>query len=250
MEANMFVKSSPNCAYYQQLVVNSYPGQVPVQKQILTNPAYDFTDCADHIIDVVADSCFFGNTRQLIDAYSGPSTTVYATSYQFPLYWAAYHGLDLIPTFFLSSTNVSSIVCAAAPSICGLFKWFKFDADYAAFSIAYQRYLVSHAVTGNPNTWNTAPNIPWGTVQNGENALSNVLTSKIYQRLSGNTPGIYFENTVDQLNLENTTSFWRNIAQEVSPASPSYNFPVTSGSEQKVILDDREVHHTTRRLQA
>lgn len=116
--------------------------------------------------DFIRDAAFACNARYVSQSYASKTWSgVFA-------YGSGWHGLDLIPLFLRANVKLFGQSVPVVP-------------DLGAFSKTYQSYLVSHAVTGDPNTqaigglWNRVfgyAATPWPKTPkfNGEN-VDNVL---------------------------------------------------------------------------
>ena len=142
---------------------------------------------------VIGDSSFLCHVRDLTDAYAGKT---YNLQYSVT---PGVHALDLLPTFYNLNLNLS-ILNDTATYPYPLIPLFK------PFAQSYQSYLVSHARTGNPNTYAKVSNIPpaihWPRPNTSGDELTGVLNA-------GNTG---FSVISDPETRETVCKFWREVA--------------------------------------
>lgn len=165
----------------------------------------DYHACA---ADVIRDSSFTCNTRNLFDAF--PSIS-HMMLYGFPDYALAYHAADLIPTFasglqqaydMLRYDNVSWEDAAAYAETL--------NAEIRSW---YQGYLSSFAVYGDPNTARVSGSKVWPVATNGPQ-LSNVM---------GIAPDIWkfswFNLISDDMNQKSVCNYWLGLAAQIMKLS-------------------------------
>lgn len=140
---------------------------------------------------LVGEASFQCNVRFLTDAYNGRNYNIqYSVS-------PALHGTDLIPTFYDLNLDLS---------LLGQKTPFPLIPGFGNFAQAYQAYLVSHARTGDPNSFkkpllNLPPGIAWPKPGNDGDALTGVL----------NAGDLGFSLITDQQTKKSTCGFWRDV---------------------------------------
>lgn len=148
----------------------------------------NYTTEFDRAKAVLGDSEFYCNVRYLSDAYDGIN---YNLQYSVT---PGFHATDLLPTFYDLNVNLTALgIDASYPLIPG----------FGSFAQAYQSYLVSHARSGDPNTYakvsNVPPTINWpkaGSVS--ANELTDVL----------NAGDLGFDLFTDTTTTETVCEFW------------------------------------------
>ena len=145
---------------------------------------YVFTTALNRSQTYFRDSHFTSNSRFLTSSYSGKT---YNLQYAYP---PGFHGLDIEPTFFNPVLEGNVTVLGEPP---------------ASYAEAYQSYLISHALTGNPNTYAHGTDVPvilWPhpTDVNGE-WVENVL----------NVSATGFELVLDTQNPGFASKFWKEV---------------------------------------
>jgi hypothetical protein len=140
------------------------------------------------------DVVFLCNIRALTDAYTGKNFNLqYSTS-------PSTHNADVPPTFFFPGFDLDVIAPFLPPIIPG----------FEAFAQTYQSYLVSHARSGNPNTYRKSCGgfeaIRWPRPDNRGDALKKVL----------NATDTGFEVITDEKTRKSTCRFWEEIARDVT----------------------------------
>lgn len=127
----------------------------------------NYTTEFDRTEAALGDSSFYCNVRYLSDAYNGVN---YNLQYSVT---PGLHATDLLPTFYDLNINLTALgIDALYPLIPG----------FGSFAQAYQSYLVSHARSGDPNTYakplNVPPTINWPKAgSSSANELTNVLNA-------------------------------------------------------------------------
>jgi hypothetical protein len=165
---------------------------------------------------VIRDAFFVCNTRQLFDAYSQVGTAMYMMQYFFfNSYGGAKHSFDLVPTFYFqdwySSGNLTKFLKdfgelngIEAPLAAGA---------YSAFAPRYQSYFASHAISGDPNTYQHFDVAHWETADVSEN--KNYVEKVLETQYVAEFPNWDFRSSYDELNKAETCGFWVEIAEEV-----------------------------------
>ncbi|PGH18731.1 hypothetical protein AJ80_04385 [Polytolypa hystricis UAMH7299] len=108
-------------------------------------PAKGLLKVRDRLKDFIRDSTFTCNTRDLTEAYFGKT---YNLQYSVT---PGLHALDLLPLFFDDDVPIEIFGRTVNVDLLPIFN---------PFSTAFQRYAVSHAVYGNPNTDRKLVGIP------------------------------------------------------------------------------------------
>ena len=183
---------------------------------IMSGTVHNYTTERDRLKATLGDSSFYCNVRYLTDAYNGKN---YNLQYSVT---PGVHASDLLPTFYNLNLDLNTISnLTSTPLIPG----------FGAFAQAYQSYLVSHARTGDPNTYKKTINIPpaitWPKPGNTGDALTGVLDAT----------DVGFVLETDQLTRKSVCNFWVQVAAAVTdlggyapPGSvvPSTLVPVTN----------------------
>ena len=152
----------------------------------------------DRINAFLAESSFACNVRTLSDAYNGKN---YNLEYQVT---PALHGTDLLPTFYDLNLDLSVLGTQWDISLIPIF---------GQFAQTFQAYLVSHARTGDPNTYkkpllNVPPAITWPKADNSGDAIKNVL--------SANDLGFGVSTIEDTETTKSRCGFWVEVAAAVT----------------------------------
>ena len=145
---------------------------------------------------LLADGAFWCNVRFLSDAYNGKN---YNLQYSVT---PGLHGTDVVPTFYDLNLDLTAL---------GNSLPFPLVPGFGSFAQAYQSYLVSHARSGDPNTYskklNIPPAIPWPKAgSSSANVLTNVL----------NAGDLGFGLINDPKTSESACDFWRQVAAAVT----------------------------------
>lgn len=166
---------------------------------------------------VIQDSTFTCNTRQLFDAYSG-KTNVYMMNYHFlAKYNLSFHASDLLPTFYNTNLDVAGILekCQNVSSVLAQ----TIAAFLKSYAPAYQSYLKSHAISGDPNT-NTIPRAnqvrwPLATTSSSDNHDK---VRQIMEPYYPNPPFLrppFRISPEDLINTATICGFWNSIAADI-----------------------------------
>lgn len=149
----------------------------------------------DRLIDLTQDSSFQCNVRYLSDAYQGKNWNIQYSA------TTGLHGADLFPTFY--NLNIDVAILANNTSL-------PLVPGFGSFAQAYQSYLVSHARTGNPNTFKKTLNLPlaiqWPQPGNTGDALTHVLEAT----------DLGFIYITDNLTRKSRCRFWEDVAAAVT----------------------------------
>ncbi|KAK7229406.1 hypothetical protein V2G26_001576 [Clonostachys chloroleuca] len=161
---------------------------------------------------VIRDASFTCNTRDLFTAYSGKS---YMLRYAFPLKEVAVHASDLIALFANSQAEAKTLLLKSTDQINEFFAGIYADRLVnSGISEAYQTYLASFAMSGDPNTLGHpgvygVPSPTWPKADGSGNDLKDVLS---VQMPSGQAA---FTFITDEQNTKPACAFWTNLAQEI-----------------------------------
>ena len=138
VEASLALSSQDQAAGVNAAIEARYP---PVMSGMTKNYTTEF----DRTKAFLGDSSFYCNIRYLTDAYNGKN---YNLKYSVT---PGVHATDLLPTFYNLNVDLSALSAnLSIPLIPG----------FGSFAQAYQSYLVSHARSGDPNTYKKTVNVP------------------------------------------------------------------------------------------
>ena len=162
---------------------------------VMSGSAHNYTTEFDRVKAFLAESSFVCNVRYLTDAYNGKN---YNLQYSVT---PGFHATDLLPTFYNLNLDLAALAAnLSIPLVPG----------FGAFAQAYQSYLVSHARTGDPNTYkktiNVPPAITWPKPVSSGDEITGVL----------NAGDLGFSLISDTETKESTCSFWREVAAAVT----------------------------------
>ena len=164
---------------------------------IMSSTASNYTSEFARTEAIIGDSSFYCHVRDLTDAYAGKT---YNLQYNLT---PGFHALDLLPIFYNLQLNLSSINNTAASP-------YPLIPLFGPFAQSYQSYLVSHARTGNPNTYakvsNNPPAIHWPRPNTRGDELMGVL----------NAGDAGFSIISDPETRETICEFWREVAAAVT----------------------------------
>ncbi|KAL0930590.1 carboxylesterase family protein [Colletotrichum truncatum] len=172
--------------------------------------------------EVIQDSSFTCNTRDLFDSYS---TRSYMMEYAYPLRILAYHASDLIPLF---SNNIQQVLDLLSKILKNSF-FAKVYAKVLEGLIAsrYKAYFASFALTGDPNNLRSTARVFWPVADGSQDQLSDVMEVR--------SPGLIhsaFHLTSDDQNSRMKCQFWNGIAQQIIASNED---KVENGDEQVVL---------------
>ncbi|KAL8800938.1 MAG: hypothetical protein Q9182_004820 [Xanthomendoza sp. 2 TL-2023] len=163
---------------------------------VTTGPGpHNYTTERARVKDLLAESSFLCNIRDLSDAYPGKNYNIrYAVT-------PGLHATDLLPTFYNLNLNLN-LFGKAIP--------FPLIPGFGGFAQAYQSYLTSHARAGDPNTYKKTINIPpaitWPKPGNSGDAYTGVL----------NAGDLGFRIIEDGQTKKSRCGFWRDVAAAVT----------------------------------
>ena len=158
-------------------------------------PTTNYSTTRARLKDLLGESSFYCNVRYLSDAYAGKN---YNLQYSVT---PGLHATDLLPTFYDLNLDLD---------IFGKDVPFPLIPGFGSFAQAYQSYLVSHAQTGDPNTYKKTLNIPpaisWPKPGTGGDAFTGVL----------NAGNLGFSLITDGKTATSRCQFWREVAAAVT----------------------------------
>lgn len=162
---------------------------------VMSGTAHNYTTERERTKAFMGDSSFYCNIRYLTNAYAGKS---YNLKYSVT---SGLHGTDLLPTFYNLNLDLSVLGNdVSVPLIPG----------FGSFAQAYQSYLVSHARSGDPNTYrkavNVQPAISWPKPGNAGDALTGVLDAT----------DLGFSVITDQQTRKSVCDFWVQVNAAVT----------------------------------
>lgn len=175
-----------------------------IREQYDCESHYDgnFTNC---LKEVIQDSSFTCNTRDLFEAYPDKS---YMMEYAFPGDTLAYHASDLIPLFANNVDQVLGLLAKVMRSKILAKLYAKVLEGLVA--TRYKAYFASFALTGDPNAMQEHSRLFWPVADGGKDELTDVL------RVS--RPGLIrpaFRLTSDDQNTIKTCKFWNGVARRI-----------------------------------
>lgn len=162
---------------------------------VMSGTVHNYTTEFDRTKALLGDNSFQCNVRYLTDAYAGKS---YNLQYSVT---PGFHATDLLPTFYDLNIDLTALGNSSSyPLIPG----------FGSFAQAYQSYLVSHARSGDPNTYaktiNIPPAIPWPKPVSSGDEITGVL----------NAGDLGFSVISDAETKESVCGFWRDVAAAVT----------------------------------
>ena len=147
------------------------------------------------------DVIFLCNIRALTEAYTGKNFNLQYSTTPYT------HSADFAATFDFPGFDLDLIGSFSSSSV-----------PDEAFCQSYQSYLVSHAQSGNPNTYRKSfgrfETIRWPRPDNQRDALRRVL----------NVTDAGFEVVTDEETRKSTCRFWERIAMEVTELGGLFYF--------------------------
>ncbi|KAL8763143.1 MAG: hypothetical protein Q9184_000988 [Pyrenodesmia sp. 2 TL-2023] len=204
-EAELFVPTSVlTDAQFTAFVTDLFPpsasaggviAAIEARYPPILSPQSNYTTQRARLRDLLQEASFVCNVRTLSEAYAGKT---YNLQYDVT---PALHATDLLPTFY--NLNLDLDLLGANVSI-------PLGPGFGGFSQAYQSYLVSHARTGDPNTYKQTVNLPqaitWPMPGTGGDALTGVL----------NAGDLGFALVQDEQTRRSRCDFWREVAAAVT----------------------------------
>lgn len=164
---------------------------------IMSSTPSNYTSEFARTAAVIADSSFLCHVRYVTNAYAGKT---YNLQYNVT---PGIHGLDVLPTFYNLNLDLSTLNETATYP-------YPLIPIFSPFAQAYQSYLVSHARSGNPNTYAKVSNVPsaihWPQPDTSGDELRGVMNA-------GNTG---FSVISDSETRGTICEFWREVAAAVT----------------------------------
>ncbi|KAL2050067.1 hypothetical protein ABVK25_009677 [Lepraria finkii] len=162
---------------------------------VMSGTVHNYTTEFDRTKALLGQSSFQCNVRYLSDAYAGKN---YNLQYSVT---PGFHGTDLLPTFYNLNVDLT---------LFGDDESYPLIPGFGSFAQAYQSYLVSHARSGNPNTYAKTVNIPlainWPKAGDSGDEITGVL----------NAGDAGFNLISDSQTTESICGFWREVAAAVT----------------------------------
>ena len=155
----------------------------------------NYTTAFERFKALLGDASFYCNTRYLTDAYEGKTWNLKYSVLP------GLHATDILPTFYNLNLDLDGF---------GRSVPFPLVPGFGGFSHGYQSYLVSHARSGDPNTYRKRLNIPhtltWPKPDSSGNRIENVLQA-------GN---LGFSVVSDGQVRRKTCDFWQGIMEALT----------------------------------
>ena len=168
---------------------------------VMTDATHNYTTEFDRTKAFMGDSSFYCNVRYLSDAYTGK---YYNLKYSVT---PGFHATDLLPTFYDLNLDLS---------VFGNDVSYPLIPGFGSFAQAYQSYLVSHARTGDPNTFKKTINVPsaitWPKPGSSGDQISGVLEAG----------DLGFDVITDSQTEESVCGFWKEVAAAVTNLGGMY----------------------------
>ncbi|KAI4246096.1 MAG: hypothetical protein L6R42_009998, partial [Xanthoria sp. 1 TBL-2021] len=142
-EASLFVplsmKDDDDFTTTVEFIYSAYAKRAGITSSIFTRYGEkNYTTAFKRFKALLGDSSFYCNVRYLTDAYEGQTWNLKYSILP------GLHGTDILPTFYNLNLDLDGF---------GRSVPFPLVPGFGGFSQAYQSYLVSHARTGDPNTY-------------------------------------------------------------------------------------------------
>jgi len=162
---------------------------------VMSGSVHNYTTEFDRVKGFLGEASFYCNVRYLTDAYNGKN---YNLQYSVT---PGFHATDLLPTFYNLNLDLGKLANELnIPLVPG----------FGPFAQAYQSYLVSHARSGDPNTYKKTFNIPpaitWPKPVSGGEEVTGVL----------NAGNLGFSVISDTETKESVCNFWREVQAAVT----------------------------------
>lgn len=142
------------------------------------------------------DSSFTCNTRHLTEAFG--DANIWNLQYSVT---PGYHATDLLPTFYKPTLSLDSLLEDIAFTLVPLF---------VGIAEAYQSYITSYAITGDPNTRRATLNVPPAIAWNHPDSSGEKITGVL------NVDDIGFDTVADAQNERTPCDFWREVAAAIT----------------------------------
>jgi len=202
-EADLFVPTTVNNdADFTAFISAAFPAyansiitDIQARYPPVMSPNSNYTTERARLKALIGDSSFQCNVRYLSDAYAGKS---YNLQYSVT---PGLHATDLLPTFY--DLNLDLNIFGGEVS-------YPLLPGFGSFAQGYQSYLVSHARTGDPNTYKKTFNIPiaiqWPKPDLSGDAINNILDANDFG----------FKITQDGETRKSVCGFWEDVAAGVT----------------------------------
>ncbi|KAL6720357.1 hypothetical protein ACLMJK_002278 [Lecanora helva] len=182
---------------------------------VMNASVHNYTTEFDRVKAVLSESSFVCNIRYLTDAYDGKNYNIqYSVT-------PGLHATDLVPTFYNLNLDLPALSNATG---------FPLVPGFGSFAQAYQSYLISHARSGDPNTYkktiNVPPAITWPKPISTGDEISGVLNA-------GDTG---FSVISDSQTRESTCEFWREVAAAITNFGGRSSLDIRIFEQQKQML--------------
>lgn len=155
---------------------------------------------------VVQDSLFVCNARQLYNAYKGKT---YVMQYSLP---PMTQGSDLLPLTYRDGLDAEDVLKSFVenldPELPDLL-----NRLIRPFAFTYQKYLVAHAIFGDPNSVNFHPDKVWNIANDDNGTINNALQASVSES------GPFDSGTDEQISTSNC-EFWKEVAQKLGDLPP------------------------------
>lgn len=201
-----YVKTAQNFSDYVSDIIPPYAASAGFESRITSRypPANDgqgiFATERQRLDIFYRDLVFSCNIRALTDAYSGKVFNLQYSTFPYT------HGADVYATFYYRGFDVD------------LYQVPGFVDGFGDFAETYQSYLISHARTGDPNTYRKSHKgfkaIRWPRLNNRGDLVKGVL----------NTTDTGFEVVTDQQTSRSTCRFWQEIFKDLTALGGLFNF--------------------------
>ncbi|KAK6507633.1 hypothetical protein TWF481_006059 [Arthrobotrys musiformis] len=179
--------------------------------------------CRKCYTKIVQDSMFMTNTRAVYQAYKG---RCYMLNYRWPAKIYAKHGTDLLFTFLYKEIDLDKLVKSIHPEWNSTLTKFNLTGKYGEkvkeASKAFQRYFVSHAISGDPEALKDQEAPLWPFTKGDEKLKDGVMTVKGVLKANASVLK-YF--TVGKHADEDTTltmfKFWWDVLDKIHKSASS-----------------------------
>lgn len=200
---------------------------------------------------IIRDSSFTCNTRQLFNAYNSSNVETYMIFYSFlSIAGAATHASDLIPTFVNQYTDVKTFIKECAEGAAA-----KLGAGIVAkylrtqLAPAFQSYLISHAVFGDPNkaAVQAASQVHWKPARTRATDQG----EHIFEVLTVNdlpVKGVFSSGQRDDINVASVCNFWDNVALAIMDKYGSANATTPGGVDISSLFQGGDLLNVTSTL--
>ena len=210
-EAGIFVKKSIDSpTAFTNFLKSVFPGDKMQKVRDSIETRYPSAgspfsgDQQARVRQVLQDSTFVCNSRQVYEAYKGKT---YVLKYDFP---PATHGSDLLAASYHQGLAVGDLLKSYIP-----------DLDKTAVAILetiippfaqrYQRYFGGHVHGGDPNQFQYGHYEKWEFADEEDGIINNALKTSLLS--FDNTP--FFDVGKDLESTAKICDFWKEVAQEI-----------------------------------